>query len=715
MEATQAKPAGDEEFLGHLYKGGELLGEGKVIEAKDHLEQAYRLKPDDEKGKNLLGLTYFKLGLFERAAEIYESLVHENPADPTLRVNLGLVYLKTNALMRAIREFETSVDLAPEHKKAHNYLGLALAQAGEYGRAREHFLEAGSDLMAEKMARAIAGEVQAPAPPAEPVASQAIEQSFAAAVEELPPQDSASEEGVVVMAEEAALPPFDAAAVETPVEPPPEESFALMSDESVSPYPAEFSEEQVPPQPEAQYAAEYAQVEAASTQEPAAEQISEPYAAEPVAGAEEQVSYPEPVAEEQAAISEELPASAAYSDSYSPEQAGAVAPPEPERQYSDEFDEPVTAVRELTPEATLPGSSLLESSFSNRDFSSEEVTVPGFVAPKKMLENDEEMRFAEDEGPSAPVIELQPEEASQEEVTPPEGVEFSQFGPGGEASGEAEPAPVEPAEVTRDEAPAQEASWAGAEDPMAAAMEAAGVSEPSPSAPLVETAPHESGQEAAEASSGTAPRLLELAPSLPLAPTAGQAFEIGPEVVVLHVHGELFARLSSFVGMEGTVNFEPLKRKFRGRISDQAFGEGTEQMQKLTGNGSVLVSAPGFGYHAVDLDDESAYFRESAVFAFEERVSFENGRMGGEELAEVLLVHLRGQGKVLLRVGQGGLRSLTIRANRPVTLPATGLVGWYGAVNPRLVSLPVAGPGAAGGTGVELSGEGFALVLVPGS
>jgi Flp pilus assembly protein TadD len=140
--------ATEEEFLNALYQGGELLAAGKVIEAKDHLEKAYQLQPKNEKGQNLLGLTYFKLGMFDRAAEIYEALVRENPADPTLRVNLGLVFLKTNALARAIREFETSTDLAPEHKKAQNYLGVALAQAGEYSRAREHFLLAGSEQMA---------------------------------------------------------------------------------------------------------------------------------------------------------------------------------------------------------------------------------------------------------------------------------------------------------------------------------------------------------------------------------------------------------------------------------------------------------------------------------------------------------------------------------------------------------------------------------------
>src|SRR3954467_8632546 len=100
----------DEEFLHQLYRGGELLAAGKVIEAKDHLEEAYKLQPKNEKGQNLLGLTYFKLGLLDRAAEIYEALIKDNPADPTLRVNLGLVYLKTNTLPRAIREFEVATD-----------------------------------------------------------------------------------------------------------------------------------------------------------------------------------------------------------------------------------------------------------------------------------------------------------------------------------------------------------------------------------------------------------------------------------------------------------------------------------------------------------------------------------------------------------------------------------------------------------------------------
>jgi uncharacterized protein (AIM24 family) len=208
----------DEEFLQQLYRGGELLSQGKLPEARQLLERAHQQHPHHEKARNLLGLAYFKLGLFDRAAELYESLVRDNPGDATLRVNLGLVYLKTNALQRAMREFESATDLQPDHKKAHNYLALALAQAGEYGRAREHFLQAGNDAMVEKMARAIAGDrfarsvrsAPAPAAAARPApvegspentqaeTSEVPAQSLEGATPELPSRDMAYRPGAEV-------------------------------------------------------------------------------------------------------------------------------------------------------------------------------------------------------------------------------------------------------------------------------------------------------------------------------------------------------------------------------------------------------------------------------------------------------------------------------------------------------------------------------------
>ncbi|NRD63778.1 tetratricopeptide repeat protein [Corallococcus exiguus] len=231
------KPPGpdDEEFLQQLHRGSELLGAGKVTEAKDFLERAHQLQPRHEKAQNLLGLTYFKLGLFDRAADLYEMLVRDNPVDPTLRVNLGLVYLKTNALQRAAREFETATDLAPDHKKAHNYLGLTFAQMGEYGRAREHFLLSGSDAMAEKMSRAIAGEVYS-RPPAAPMPARPREEEEETAA---PPASASGESdwGAQFGLDEAPRSPRTAAA-------PPPQVAAKPPDDDMR-----FAEDEGPPAP----------------------------------------------------------------------------------------------------------------------------------------------------------------------------------------------------------------------------------------------------------------------------------------------------------------------------------------------------------------------------------------------------------------------------------------------------------------------------------
>ena len=245
--AVNPAEASDAVFLEALYRGGELLQQGQLTDAKEHLERAYQMRPGDEKAKNLLGLAYFKLGDFVRAAEVYEALVRENGADPTLRVNLGLVYLKSNQLTRAVREFETAVGLQPTHLKAHNYLGLALAQAGEYGRAREHFVKAGSDAMAEKMAKALAAEARpVPVPP------RPADQKIQGLTQELPVV-SVTELGGTAAAPIPLTetlpppPPVPAAPIPTFSEPPP--PTAIAPSEPVSSPTMTFIPKPPPPRP----------------------------------------------------------------------------------------------------------------------------------------------------------------------------------------------------------------------------------------------------------------------------------------------------------------------------------------------------------------------------------------------------------------------------------------------------------------------------------
>ena len=133
----------DDDFLYHLYQGGDLLRANRVVEAKDHLEKAFALKPANPSGQNLLGLVYFKLGLFHRAADIYQKLIDRFPEDPTLRVNLAMVHLKADQLDDAEAGLLHAIDLSPDHKSAHRYLGLVLVRKGDTQVARDHFVKAG--------------------------------------------------------------------------------------------------------------------------------------------------------------------------------------------------------------------------------------------------------------------------------------------------------------------------------------------------------------------------------------------------------------------------------------------------------------------------------------------------------------------------------------------------------------------------------------------
>ncbi|MBS2025332.1 MAG: tetratricopeptide repeat protein, partial [Deltaproteobacteria bacterium] len=124
--------------------------------ARGLLEKALRYKPRNQRARNMLGLSLFKLGELEKAESLYRGLIEDHPADPTLRVNLGLVFLKSGAASDAVRCFETAIDLQPDHAKSQNYLGLALAQKGEHARAREWFLKCGNSAMVERMTQALA-------------------------------------------------------------------------------------------------------------------------------------------------------------------------------------------------------------------------------------------------------------------------------------------------------------------------------------------------------------------------------------------------------------------------------------------------------------------------------------------------------------------------------------------------------------------------------
>jgi hypothetical protein len=151
--AAPVRAAPAEEFLFHLHRGSELLISGDEVGAKDELERALGMQPLDPQSEDLLGVVYFRLGLYERAMAIYEKLTRDHSDAPTLHVNLALVYLKTGQLQLARTSLERAIGLSPDHVRAHAYRGLVLSRLGEFDLARDSFERGGHPAMARRMDR----------------------------------------------------------------------------------------------------------------------------------------------------------------------------------------------------------------------------------------------------------------------------------------------------------------------------------------------------------------------------------------------------------------------------------------------------------------------------------------------------------------------------------------------------------------------------------
>ncbi len=793
--ATTRAPVNEEEFLAALYKGGELLAAGKIVDARGHLEKAHGLAPKNEKAQNLLGLTYFKLGLFDQASDIYEKLVNENPADPTLRVNLGLVYLKTNNLPRCIKEFETATDLDPEHKKAHNYLGLALAQAGDYAKAKEHFILAGSDQMAEKMSRALTAKIEsAPSshglvvPPAPPATAHAVTSKPAEAMPVVsptappplppPPLPPAAppEEEIEVMSDsevmdsdvisgehpnpvsveapaEVAIETFESApmeAVEPPMEtveveappPPPAEFVAEVPPEPIEPMPAEVEiaapapsgprlerdwgaqfgmdgdtattestvSEELPitegaiseelPMIEATAEAAPAAREWASprvnswdaasgltpppsapTAEPTMETTLDPAAEDPAWNAAKHASAPSPEGAPSEAVADELPPEAPTAPVAAQDMSWNVPPdPNQEMNFSD-----VAPVDAAAAEAPAPIEQYAEQP-AEQQYAEQPVEQQYAEQPveQQYAEQPVEQQYAEQpveqQYAEQPVEQQYPEQPAEQQYTEqPVEQQYTEQQPYAE-----QPA-AEPEWV------AQPLSQFTPENP------------PPPSAPPPPPSSPGRGYSPMEART-----LVELGATTSdiEQPQAGP-FHVGPHGLAVSVNGQMLTRMTNLVAIVGSVGAHPELKRSRGKATEANFGEGPNQMQRLTGHGVVHLEMGSARFHALDLNDDSAYLREERVFGFEETIGFEHGRLADDEgKLHLDLVHLSGDGRVLLQLN-GAMKSLAVPPGEPMVVPLQRLVGWFGRVSPRLT-------GFAGQGAVELTGDGYALLVTPG-
>jgi tetratricopeptide (TPR) repeat protein len=138
-------------FLMRLQKGKEYFDQDQLDQAREELEAAYELRPQDEKVLNMLGMTYYKLEMLPQAEEMYIRLANSNQEVYALQSNLGLIQLKLNKLAEARDALNRALELQPNNSKAHFYMGLLYEKKELWEEALYHFEQANAEKMVAKV------------------------------------------------------------------------------------------------------------------------------------------------------------------------------------------------------------------------------------------------------------------------------------------------------------------------------------------------------------------------------------------------------------------------------------------------------------------------------------------------------------------------------------------------------------------------------------
>lgn len=186
------------------------------------------------------------------------------------------------------------------------------------------------------------------------------------------------------------------------------------------------------------------------------------------------------------------------------------------------------------------------------------------------------------------------------------------------------------------------------------------------------------------------------------------------DILEIHCESHVYSRLSGLISMTGSLDTKWESKRFQGKPIDQIFGPAEDPMACIEGRGSLRLFVDKTKHLTMMqiADPLAAYFCEGAVLAFGPQISWENGRVPSpsSEISDMPLDNLWGEGTVLV-VSQGPLRGFHIKAGQRVRVAYDRLVGWVGALVPRIVyEKALALPERPTVAFVEFEGEGGILV-----
>jgi eukaryotic-like serine/threonine-protein kinase len=120
----------------HAALGRMRLQQGRVPEAEQHFERAWRMAPGDRWISFLLGQCAFRLGRYEEAVAAFSLCVGADPGNPVHYYNRALAHSALGRQERAVADLDQALRLDETFAPAWLQRGLLRLQAKQFSRAR---------------------------------------------------------------------------------------------------------------------------------------------------------------------------------------------------------------------------------------------------------------------------------------------------------------------------------------------------------------------------------------------------------------------------------------------------------------------------------------------------------------------------------------------------------------------------------------------------
>lgn len=180
--------------------------------------------------------------------------------------------------------------------------------------------------------------------------------------------------------------------------------------------------------------------------------------------------------------------------------------------------------------------------------------------------------------------------------------------------------------------------------------------------------------------------------------------------LVMPIHEVGYVRTDLLASVSGSFEIEVVNRRYRGKRTDSLFGGADAAVVALMGKGFCVVTLGDLVPTTLTLASEEVYLVETGVVGFTAGLVWENGRLPSEADRDLDIVHLRGSGRVVLG-SKKPILAVSVKADAPVMVHATRLVGWTGQLVPYRAPLPGLPEPARRVPVVRFEGTGTVLTL----